>query len=173
MSVLNIFLIWVLPVGLLVFGMIGNTVGFFVFSRRSLSKFPGRDIYRTLAIMDTLYLIHVILQYFLYYNGMGIRLISGITCKIVRYLNYSLAPISAWLIVYLSIHKFISIRFREQKKVWQKITITFIITYNMAYYLPIMWLVTLITKRRFIGGKMRMPKMENNNLDEFSSNFPA
>ena len=161
MGLLSLFLIWVLPISLLTFGLLGNTIGFCVFSKRSLSKFPGRDIYRALAVMDTLYLIHVILQYLLYYNGLGIRLLSSISCKLIRYMNYSVAPISAWLIVYLSI------RFREPRKRWQSMIIAFIITYNLVYYLPIMWFVGLITQRaNKLKAKPFEYNTENQDLDE-------
>jgi len=168
MGILSLFLIWVLPISLLTFGLLGNTIGFCVFSRRSLLKFPGRDIYRALAVMDTLYLIHVVLQYLLYYNGLGVRLLSSISCKLIRYMNYSVAPISAWLIVYLSIHKYISIRFREPCKRWQSIIITFIITYNLIYYLPIMWFVGLITQRadKLLKSKSSEMNTENDDLDD-------
>lgn len=158
---MNSFFIWMLPLVLLLIGLFGNTVGFIVFSRRSLTKFPARNIYRTLAVMDSFYLLHIILQYLLYFNGLSIRLISDFSCKVVRYLNYSLAPISAWLLVYLSIHKFICIRFREFNSRLQSLIIFMIILYNLVYYLPILLIVGLVHQTDSIDTEMNTTSFNN------------
>lgn len=147
MSSLNSIFVWIVPLFLAIFGIVGNLFGFIIFSRKSLVKFPARNIYRALAIMDTFYLIHVKFQFYLYYNGLSIRLLSDFSCKIVRYLNYSLAPISAWLLVYLSIYKFITIKFSHLTKRInrvQSLTILMIIGYNLVIYLPVLIYVEII-----------------------------
>jgi hypothetical protein len=59
-----------------------------------------------------------------------------------------LAPISAWLLVYLSIQKFISIKVTigESKENFQKLIIFLILLYNLVYYSPILLLVHLVNQ---------------------------
>ncbi len=53
MQILNILVGWVLPLSMLTFGITGNLIGLTVFSRKGLTKFPAKNIYRVLAIMDS------------------------------------------------------------------------------------------------------------------------
>lgn len=59
-----------------------------------------------------------------------------------------MAPISAWLLVYLSIQKFISIKVTigESKENFQKLIIFLILLYNLVYYSPILLLVHLVNQ---------------------------
>jgi hypothetical protein len=57
MQILNILVGWVLPLSMLTFGITGNLIGLTVFSRKGLTKFPAKNIYRVLAVMDSFYLL--------------------------------------------------------------------------------------------------------------------
>lgn len=132
----------------LVLGLIGNLTGLVVFSRRSLSKFPTRNIYRSLALFDTIYLVYRIIGEITTDNGISMYLISNAWCKILRYFRYSIGPISCWLLVYISIEKFITIQFPNFKLIklvkFQNKVIGLIVLFNLIYYIPFFSYSTLI-----------------------------
>ena len=125
---------------ILIFGLLGNILGLVVFTRKNLSKFPTKNIYCSLAIFDTIYLVYRIIGEVTTDNGISIYLISNMWCKIFRYFRYSLGPISAWLLVYISIDKFISIQFPNFKLIkiikFQNSVIFLIVLFNLVYYSP-------------------------------------
>ena len=134
--------IYLVPILLVLFGVPGNAIGFIVFSRKKLSKFPARNIYRFMAIVDTIYLLSQIAEDTMNYIGFDLRLVSDITCKLYKFYNFAFAPISFWLLVYISIERFISIRFRSVKffqngKI-QFIIIAAITVYNICLYSPML-----------------------------------
>ena len=134
--------IYLVPILLVLFGVPGNAIGFIVFSRKKLAKFPARNIYRFMAIVDTIYLLSQIAQDTMNYIGFDLRLVSDITCKLYKFYNFAFAPISFWLLVYISIERFISIRFRSVKffqngKI-QFIIIAAITVYNICLYSPML-----------------------------------
>ena len=57
MQILTILVGWILPLSMLTFGITGNLIGLIVFSRKNLLKFPAKNIYRVLSIMDNFYLL--------------------------------------------------------------------------------------------------------------------
>ena len=110
------------PLIILLFGLVGNTIGFAVFSRKSLSKFPTRNIYRSLAVFDTIFLVYRMIGEITTINNISIYLISNMWCKIFRYLRYAMGPISAWILVYISIGIFESVFFKHFLEYFKRLT---------------------------------------------------
>jgi hypothetical protein len=129
-----------IPICILFLGLLGNLIGILVFFRKNLLKFPTRNLYISLAIFDTIYLVYRMLGELTIENGISMYLISNNWCKIFRYFRYSLGPISAWLLVYISIDKFISIQFPNFKLIklvkFQNTVIFLIVIFNLIYYIP-------------------------------------
>ena len=136
------------PILTLLFGLIGNLFGLIVFFRKNLRKFPTRNLYSSLAIFDTIYLVYRMIGELSTENGVSMYLISNNWCKILRYFRYSIGPISAWLLVYISIDKFISIQFPNFKLIksikFQNTVIFLIVIFNLIYYIPFFNYSTLI-----------------------------
>jgi hypothetical protein len=138
----------IIPFLLIIFGLIGNITIFFVFSLKTISKFPIRNLYRALAVSDTLYLLFISIELICFYCfDFSLRKISNLSCKITRYLTFFLGSLSAWLLVYISINKYILIRFNKnkliQKNWFQCISILVIFFYNLVYYSPAIVLLSL------------------------------
>ena len=129
-----------IPICTLISGLLGNLIGILVFFRKNLLKFPTRNLYISLAIFDTIYLVYRMIGELTIENGISMYLISNNWCKIFRYFRYSLGPISAWLLVYISIDKFISIQFPNFKLIklvkFQNTVIFIIVIFNLIYYIP-------------------------------------
>jgi hypothetical protein len=151
------------PIFTLIFGLSGNLIGLMVFFRKNLLRFPTRNLYCSLALFDTIYLIYRMIGELTTENGISMYLISNNWCKIFRYFRYSLGPISAWLLVYISIDKFISIQFPNFKLIklvkFQNTVIFLIVVFNLMYYIPF-----------FIYSKLFMVYLNETNILNNSNN---
>lgn len=144
-NVLNVFklvFIWIIPLIFLIFGIFGNMFVIAVFSRKKLYKFSSKLAYICLAMADNFCLIFQVVDNVLWRNDVNIETLSKASCKFFRYISFAFSPFSAWLLVYISVDKYISIRFNQLKllkNVYFKIMILiFIFCYNTVYYSPVL-----------------------------------
>ena len=79
-------------------GMFGNIFGIIVVSQKKLDKIGPRNMYKYLFISDTAFLLFITVNYFQYGFGYDATIISKYMCKLYWYFNYSIAPISPWLL---------------------------------------------------------------------------
>ena len=160
---------------ILIFGLLGNILGLVVFTRKNLSKFPTKNIYCSLAIFDTIYLVYRIIGEVTTDNGISIYLISNMWCKIFRYFRYSLGPISAWLLVYISIDKFISIQFPNFKLIkiikFQNSVIFLIVLFNLVYYSPFFVYSTLFRVYKIETNILNASLSFNSTNEEYNCYF--
>ena len=140
MNSIDLLYNWVLPIIMLILGLIGNSFSFIIFSSKKMKKFSSVNSYKTLALMDSLYLIFRIIESILINNNSNLRTLSSFSCQFVSYLNPAFGPISSWLLVYISIERFITISFPKItiiKKTYFELIITMLIfIYNLGYNLP-------------------------------------
>ena len=144
---MDIFLSWILKGLLLVFGLFGNLIGLIVFRRKHMAHFSARLIYIALAIFDSLFLSCSIVRYFFSNENINLLNFSKSTCKLYTYVLYFLSPISSWLLVFLSLNRFISIGHQQirmtNKPTFQIWTITAIILYNLLFYMPTLFFISI------------------------------
>jgi len=135
---------------LIVFGLIGNLMVFVIFSNKAFKKFPSRNIYRILVVFDSIALIYAVTNYFIinfsiiYQDYFFWFMRSDIFYKIHFYFLNIFQ--SSYLLVFISIEKFISIRYPNNKiikmQIFQTIIVIAIIVCNLTafhfiYYLNI------------------------------------
>jgi len=89
--------------------MIGNIFGLIVLYRNKLKGIGPIYIYRSVFIADTIYLPQIIVNYMITQFNYDITIVSSFVCKIYQYINFVPDAISPWLLVYISIEKFITI----------------------------------------------------------------
>ena len=135
------FVYFILPPAILFLGLFGNTMGFLVLFRQKLDKIGPGIIYKFLFFMDTIYLLEIIPKY-LIIPLMNLDNDSSFWCKFNRYFNFSLAAISPMLRIYMSIEKFISIRYSNKRFILNKslsqiLFSAVVFVYNALYYLPL------------------------------------
>ena len=144
-----------IPPFMLVFGVLGNTFCLIVYNGKRFKKFPLRFIFIVLSISDSVYLLFSLSIYYTITHlfKWDPRTVSFNLCILLNYFGYLWAPLSAWLIVYISVERYISISayFHGFNKLKQKHiqTIYFftIILFNCVYYSPIFFIFNLeITK---------------------------
>ena len=134
-----------------IFGLFGNLVVLIVFSNKAFKKFPSRNIYRILVVFDSVAVVFIVTNFFIMNFGIIYQnydliwfMSSEITYKIHIYIQDSFQ--SSYLLVFISIEKFISIRYPNnkiiKKQIFQTIIVLVIIicnlaTYNFIFYLNI------------------------------------
>jgi len=79
-------------------GLLGNICGIIVISKKNLEKIGPIHMYKYLFISDTVYLMFMPVNYFGYGFSYDLTIISKYICKLYWYLNYTIAPVSEWIL---------------------------------------------------------------------------
>jgi len=150
MNSFDYFSNYIFPPLILSFGLVGNLIGFRVMKRPKMLEIGPRNMYKYLFIMDTIYLVQIIVTNLQLSYNINITLLSNSACKLWNYLTYSLDAQSVMLLVYISIDRYVSIkvpakRYFLRKRNNQLIYFIFIIMFNLLYYLPVAYDYTLTT----------------------------
>lgn len=138
---------FILPPLLLVFGSFGNIIGVvLLLQRKKLAILGTRKMYIYLFVVDTVYLLNLLIDYL--ENGFHLQLnaYSQLTCRLHLFFTYSLANVSPMILVYIAIERLIEIkypmrRFMLQKNKSQLIYLFLIIGFNIIYYVPFVILI--------------------------------
>ena len=99
---------------ILLFGLFGNIIGLAVLNRKKLIQIGPVHVYRFLLTIDSIYLVLIIQKYVQFGFNIPVNKISPLICKITSYFNYSLDGISPMLLVYISIDRYLFIRFSNK-----------------------------------------------------------
>ena len=124
---------------ILFLGLAGNLVSLTVLLRKKLTKIGPRNIYRLLFVVDLFILMKLM------HSNIWQSLIisSNNACKISVYFIISILTISPWLLVYISVEKFISIKYPAFKHILrqkrnQLVYFLVVIAFNFTYNMPIL-----------------------------------
>ncbi len=101
----------------LALGLMGNMTALVVFFKGNLKNIGPVLIYRLMFIFDTLFIIQIILFYLQYPFYLDITILSRLSCKLFEYLNYQMDSISSYLLVYISLEKYISINNPSKRRI--------------------------------------------------------
>jgi len=140
---------YIFPPCILGFGLVGNLLGFTVMQRPKMLEIGPRNTYKYLFSSDTIFLFQMIVTYLQLSFNIDPALNSNVICKLLYYLNYSLATVSSMQLVYISIDRYVSIKFPAlryflRKRNNQLIYFMFIFMFNLIYYLPVAYNYSLI-----------------------------
>lgn len=124
------------------FGLISNLIGLITFSRKKFSKFSNRYIYITILLVDTTFLFYRAFDKLLsWVLNFFLSSISQFSCKITKFITYSYFPISVYLLIWISIERFISIKYPNMKLIKNKFAqfwiILIVVIYNCIIYIPV------------------------------------
>jgi growth hormone secretagogue receptor len=98
-------------------GLMGNMTALVVFFKGNLKNIGPVLIYRLMFTFDTLFIIQIILFYLQYPFYLDITILSRLSCKLFEYLNYQMDSISSYLLVYISLEKYISINNPSKRRI--------------------------------------------------------
>lgn len=104
-------LIYVLPV-IIVLGTVGNILSFIVMMQREMRKSSTCFYLAILAIADTIILyVSGLKTWIRAWSGFEMLHVSGLVCKLLYFLIHSCLHFSAWLIVAVTIERFVAVWF--------------------------------------------------------------
>jgi hypothetical protein len=106
---------------LLFFGLLGNFVGLIVFARKKIGKkIKTKQIYQAILFIDSVFLFSQVFQDT--FDSLNIRLsrMSIVACKLRGYWNFSIGAISIWYLVFITIERYLQIKFNHFKLLQQK-----------------------------------------------------
>ena len=106
----------ILPIAISMVGLAGNSWCFLVFSRSRFANLSMAFFFRVICLVDTFGIFQLLLFYLRNSHDINIRVYSPLMCKLFGYLAYSVTPISAWNLAYISLERFLTIRFANRIK---------------------------------------------------------
>jgi hypothetical protein len=126
---------------IIILGIVFNTLAFIVFSRKRFKRTVFATYFRFLIITDTLSLLMPLNKILEINYNIYIEKISNTLCKLRMYVPYVISPISAWILVIISLDRWMSIvisnKFLIRKKSGFQILICIlIIGFNLIFYTP-------------------------------------
>lgn len=127
----------VIPPSLVLIGVITNTFIIIIYSRKKFKKSATKNIWRLIATVDIFCALQIIKHFSLNTFNYNMFLISPITCKLLCYFSH-FGSISAWLLVYISFERLLSITLPHFNKCLQNaqmIIATLITLVNLSFYL--------------------------------------
>jgi hypothetical protein len=126
---------------LLFCGLVGNMIGLLVFARKSIDKkIKTKRIYQALLFIDSVFLFSQVLEDSL--DSLNIKLshMSIIACKLRGYWNFSIGAITIWYLVFITIERYLQIKFNHfkllQQKNFQRLIIILVSVYSLVAYSP-------------------------------------
>lgn len=98
-----------------IIGIVLNVLTFLVFSRKKLRKRAFGRYFRVKLIADTLSLIHSFRDFAVFVFDCSLDDVQNIfLCKFVEYSLYVSWSISCWMVVLISLDRFVSIAFHQK-----------------------------------------------------------
>lgn len=136
------FIYYLLSPLVVIFGLCGNLLALAVLNRKVMRKIGPVLMHKVLFIFDSLYLVFFIQSYLSRGFGINFLQFSRIGCKFFYFFVHSLAPISPLAIVYISLDRYISIKYPNRRLLLKKnreqiVSIALFITFNLLYKIPI------------------------------------
>jgi len=143
-SFFNWFVVYILPLLILCFGLIGNLMGIIVLLREKMIEIGPINVYRYIFIFDSIYLLTLINYYLNYAFLIGLFFKFNITCKIFYYFVCSFSSISSLLLIYILIERYLSITYPVESNLLRNNKIQFayliiIIVLNLVYFSPVLY----------------------------------
>lgn len=142
MNAFDYFVYILFPVVVIVGGVGGNLIGLAVLSSKNMTKLSIRNVYRYMLVFDTLFISQSVISYMQYGYNYDPTISSVGFCKVFNYFNYSLSLMSPMLIVYVSLERYLSIKYSKRFQFFKsnKFQVTYlfvVVIFNAFYYLGI------------------------------------
>ena len=128
------FIFYIMALLILALGLIGNLTALGVLHKGKFTKIGPLLIYKLLFISDTLYIIQILQPYFQYAFNLNLQTLSRLACKIFNYLNYQGDALSPFMLIYISLEKYISIAYPAKRRVLTKIRNQIIYVLSILIY---------------------------------------
>jgi hypothetical protein len=147
------FLIDLIPLNI---GLISNIIGLItILLSKKLVNIGTKSIYMCLFIVDTLFLVLILIDRISYYYDFDLLVLSPLACRLYPYVYRIMATLSPMLLVYISIEKYLSLEDISKKHNLRNINnqliyLFIIITYNAIFYSPSVIYFSLVKSNQTI-----------------------
>ena len=137
----------VVPTFFIAIGCVGNVLVFYIFTRNSRRQMSA--YFRFMAITDTLNLIQIMNVFFPKNDSSNFRLISRFFCKFFNYFWYVFRPVSSWILIIMSIDRFLAIFYSKNSKYLKKINFQLLLCFvstalNCVFYIIVIFTYDLV-----------------------------
>jgi hypothetical protein len=157
--ILELFANEILPVLIIILAIVGNLLGIIVLKKPNVNKIGPIIMYKYLLIFGIInsYMISI---FYLHSFGINFETISLLTCRLTIFFGFITGPISLMILVYISIERYISIKYPSKKKILNKslnqhIYMIVLVVFNLLINSWVPFDYDLIDKRnstnKFIG----------------------
>jgi hypothetical protein len=122
-------------------GLIGNIITFIIFSRPVFQKNSISVYCRALTVLESFTIVHIVYEAGIAFFSVFLGSNSDLACIVYNYVNSGFGAIPGWILIALSIDKFLSMKNIGNsliKKRWfQLIVITSIVLINLLLYIEV------------------------------------
>ena len=144
-----------LLLAIIILGIVGSIMCFKVFSSDALHKNPISFFYRVISVFDLIMMTDAIAYFIKQQFGYDLSLANDFFCKFRLYYSFSNGATSPWLMVIVSLDRFIMIRFPNRFQFLFTIKFKFaivctVVVYSYLFYSFMTWNSHLITGFLFI-----------------------
>ena len=143
MNIVDYFVYKIFAPLVVLFGLYGNLIGLVIMARKAIRKIGPLYIYRFLFIVDTLCLTQCLVAYMKYAQSIDLTVGYGFfSCKLTFFIGYVLDAISPYLLVYVSLEKYIAIAYPAKSSILrsetnQLISLAVLLTFNSLLYIEV------------------------------------
>ena len=139
LDILHFFIISVF-----IYGVVGNLLCYKIYTSSPLRKQSVSIFFRVIAIIDTIVLANALLKFIAFKYELAITELNVFFCMFKSYFFYSIGPIAPWLMVYVSIDRFVSITYPKRfefifKLPFQISILVFVCVFNFSFYSFMTW----------------------------------
>lgn len=104
---------------ILVIGLIGNSLSFMLMMHKNVRSTPFGFYLANVAVADTGYLLFGIIPILVRaYNGFDILIYSEVLCQGMAFLQFVSGDYAIWLLMALSVDRFIAVKYPFKVKLW-------------------------------------------------------
>ena len=126
---------------LILINLTGNVLNFYIFSRKKFENTIFSSYFRYDIIITLFYLLNNIDSYIVLTWNIEIKLISDLACKLYRYYENFVTPISHYILAFISIDRYLTIVYPKKFLFKNKISFHLkccigITVFNLVYYIP-------------------------------------
>ena len=130
------------PIFIFILGLLGNLCGFYTTYSKRVKKFGPIFVIRYLFIINTLFISKIILNYTNEGFSLSENLASNTSCRLHRYVSYTLAALPPNLLAYIAIDRYQTLKDFHTKSIFKrKFTQLFFCScltiFNLTFYLQI------------------------------------
>lgn len=133
-----------LIISVFIYGVIGNFLCYKIYSSLPFRKQSVSIFFRTIAIIESIVLVNALFKFMSFKYEIYLAELNSFFCMFKSYFFYSIGPIAPWLMVFVSIDRFVSITYPKRfefmfKLPFQIAVILFVCVFNFSFYSFITW----------------------------------